>query len=307
MAAVQTEMMPIVRDSVNPHSKSRYARLETIDREMRPIYTGHGFSVRYGSAPSPREGWLRITCVVSHVGGFSETNYLDAPPDDAGTKGIVNKTAVQGIGSVVSYLRRYLLLMVFNIVLADGDDDDGAARQGAWPARQPPPPRPAPAARDHDHPLEEPDNTVWLRNLSDAVITADTEAAVLAIQRHHSVRTALGKAPPGIREQIRRMLHTAHMRVQAADDDGPADYTPPDYPFVDADGVVHSHGTGSEWMALWQSGCERVEQLPPGQRAERMKVMMDLNRTSILMVKKFDPVAAAEVERMVNAVLEATT
>lgn len=129
MSAAQAEMLPVIRDATNAHIGSKYARLETIDREMRPVYTQHGFSVRYGSAPSPREGWLRIICTVSHVGGYSETNYLDAPPDASGQQGRSNKTPVQAVGSSVTYLRRYLLTMVFNIVLANDDDDGESARQ----------------------------------------------------------------------------------------------------------------------------------------------------------------------------------
>src|SRR5262249_44176461 len=152
MAAAQTEMLPIVRDAQNPHTKSRYAKLETIDAQMRPIYTSHGFAVRFGSAPSPREGWMRIVCTVSHTGGYSEVNYLDAPPDDVGARGGSSKTGVQGVGSAVTYLRRYLLCMVFNIVLADQDDDGEGRRQSApvtrreqinraIPMDEPPPPR----------------------------------------------------------------------------------------------------------------------------------------------------------------------
>src|SRR5438309_433685 len=62
MARAQSEMEPVIRDAKNTNTNSKYARLETIDAQMRPIYTRHGFSVRYGSEQHPREGWLRIKC-----------------------------------------------------------------------------------------------------------------------------------------------------------------------------------------------------------------------------------------------------
>ena len=98
MADAQAEMLPVIRDATNAHTKSKYARLETIDGQMRPIYTAHGFSVRYGSQPCPREGWMRITITISHSGGHWEENYLDAPPDDVGARGNVNKTPIMSVG-----------------------------------------------------------------------------------------------------------------------------------------------------------------------------------------------------------------
>lgn len=130
MSDVQSAMLPVVRDAVNTHLRTKYAKLETIDAEVRPIYTQHGFSVRYGSAPAPYEGYIRITCTVAHSDGYFEENYLDAPLSTAGSQG--NKTAttpVQGVGSAVTYLRRYLLSMVFNVVMADEDDDGEDTRR----------------------------------------------------------------------------------------------------------------------------------------------------------------------------------
>jgi hypothetical protein len=132
MADAQAEMLPVVRDAKNNHLGNRYAKLETIDAAMRPIYTRHGFSVRYGSAPSPTEGTIRLTCTVAHAAGYFEENYLDAPLGTHGSQGgRTATTPVQSVGSAVTYLRRYLLGMVFNIVLADDDDDGEASRRAA--------------------------------------------------------------------------------------------------------------------------------------------------------------------------------
>ena len=211
MAAAQAEMLPVIRDATNTHIGSKYAKLETIDRDMRPIYTRHGFSVRFGSAPSPTEGWLRIICTVSHVGGYSEVNHLDAPPDASGSRGSANKTAVQAVGSAVTYLRRYLLTMVFNIVLADDDDDGEATRK---------PPGGKPPSRD---PLEEPNGTQWFRNLQALLAAARSEQAVVEIAGHRTVRHALESAPTLIRDNIQEALRNAHERVKPAADKSPAD------------------------------------------------------------------------------------
>jgi hypothetical protein len=205
MASAQAEMLPVVRDALNVHTKSKYARLETIDAQMRPIYTAHGFSVRYGSQPCPREGWMRITITISHSGGHWEENYLDAPPDDTGTKGTVNKTAIMSVGSSVTYLRRYLLCMAFNIVLADdlAPDTDGQREPLGGNDRQPSPP----------DPLEELNGTRWLRNLTAMVMGAQSLDALVKIGGHRAVLWAKQQAPLLIRQQIEDLFRTAHERL----------------------------------------------------------------------------------------------
>jgi hypothetical protein len=220
MAEAQAEMMPIIRDAINPHTQSKYAKLETIDREMRPIYTRHGFAVRFGSAPSPNSGWIRIVCTVSHTGGYSETNYLDAPPDDKGARGGTSKTGVQAVGSAVTYLRRYLLAMVFNIVLADDDDGEGTRPTGTTSSRQKPPGN----EPSHLAPLDEQNGTVWLKNLDALLAQATTMDQLVEIVGHRSVHAALAAGsgtPMLIRERINDMLLKADKRLRPAADEKP--------------------------------------------------------------------------------------
>lgn len=136
MAAVQAELQTVIRDRDNPHTRSRYATMQALDASARPIYTQHGFSVRFGTAAAPWEGWVRVTCELSHIGGYSEQHHLDGPLDVTGSQGKSNKTGIQAIGSTVSYLRRYLLMLVLNLVTADEADDDGEASRTTARDRQ---------------------------------------------------------------------------------------------------------------------------------------------------------------------------
>lgn len=206
MAEAQSEMLPVVRDAKNTHLGNKYAKLETIDAAMRPIYTRHGFSVRFGSAPAPTEGYIRITCTVAHAGGYFEENYLDAPIANLGSQGgRTATTGVQAVGSAVTYLRRYLLGMVFNIVLAD-EDDDGEAM------RRPVSPRPT-AAQQTRNPLDEPDGMKWLANFETATLDAADTDHLAAIRGHGSVTKALAGAPIKIRTRINEMLRAAAERL----------------------------------------------------------------------------------------------
>lgn len=123
MRAVQEELKPVVRDAQNDQTKSTYARLETINEAITPIITKHGFSTSFGTDDSPRENHYRVTCLVSHNAGHSRSYHADVPADMTGMKGTQNKTATHGFGSTMSYGRRYLKTMIFDVQLANEDKD----------------------------------------------------------------------------------------------------------------------------------------------------------------------------------------
>lgn len=132
MSAVQANLPKIIRDRRNDETNSSYATLDNIVRQIAPVYTQHGFSLTFGTGESKIEKCVRIVCTVMHRGGHSETVWYDQPIDDAGIRGNVNKTQTHARGSAVTYGRRYLTLMVFN--LNTGFDDDGnAAQNGGRP------------------------------------------------------------------------------------------------------------------------------------------------------------------------------
>jgi hypothetical protein len=130
MKDAQAEMPRIIRDASNSSTNSKYARLETIAQRILPTVTKHGFAISYGTADSPLKDHYRITAVVSHVAGHSRDYFADVPADTVGMKGNQNKTATHGFGSTMSYGRRYLLLLIFNLTLVNEDDDGNASTGG---------------------------------------------------------------------------------------------------------------------------------------------------------------------------------
>jgi hypothetical protein len=122
MSAAQGEINAVTRDAANEQTHSKYARLETIDAAIRPIYVRHGFCLSFNSEAIDGPE-CRIVCEVSHSGGHTKKYHLDAAPDTAGPQGKANKTPLHGLGSTVSYLRRYLVCMIFNVVLKNEDSD----------------------------------------------------------------------------------------------------------------------------------------------------------------------------------------
>ncbi len=129
MAAAQAEMLPVVRDAKNDQTNSKYARLEAIAKAIKPITSRHGFAPSFGTDDCPREDHYRITCDLTHAGGHSRRYHADIPLDLAGIKGNQNKTRTHAFGSTMSYGRRYLTLLMFDI--ATEDDDGNTAGAGA--------------------------------------------------------------------------------------------------------------------------------------------------------------------------------
>jgi hypothetical protein len=187
-------------------------------------------------------------CTVAHSGGYEEPPIaLDSPLDVAGSQGKTNKTGIQAVGSSVSYLRRYLLTMAFNIVLAD-DDDDGEAQRGTagngrdrQAARGYPPQggssAPSGAAAD---PLEERHGDTWLKNLDRLLDAASTLDEVNRIGGHPRVLAALNEAPTLIRSQIRDTLAAAYARLAptGAGEDAPLDEAASGHPEPEVEAML---------------------------------------------------------------------
>lgn len=122
LAAAQLEMEPVARDAHNKQTNSNYARLEAIAKAITPIRSKHGFALSFGEADCPKDNHFRITCEITHSGGFTKHRYVDLPSDIAGIKGNANKTGIHAFGSSMTYGRRYLTLLIFDIAT---EDDDG--------------------------------------------------------------------------------------------------------------------------------------------------------------------------------------
>lgn len=131
MMRAQSEIPAIFRDSENGHTKTRFATLETINEHIRPIYTKHGFSLSFDAPPSAIPGEVTVACTTFHSAGHSKQYSLSGSLDGIGSQGKSNKTNIQALGSTVTYLRRYLTCMIFNVVLTNEDRDGNDTRAGA--------------------------------------------------------------------------------------------------------------------------------------------------------------------------------
>ena len=138
LAKAQGEMENAGKNSVNPHFKSRYADLAEILNTVRPVLSKHGLAVT--QFPAFEGNLAHVETILTHASGEWMSGTCSAP---------VQKSDPQGVGSALTYLRRYSLAAVCGLAQED-DDGHTASRpkpgpaQQQKPAPQPTAPKPGP-------------------------------------------------------------------------------------------------------------------------------------------------------------------
>lgn len=121
-AEMQSEM-PVITENgqikVGNEVRSRYALFEDINDTVKPILKAHGFAITFKTKTT--ENGITVTAILMHKDGHREDTEMTLQADTSGSK-----NAVQGVGSSVSYAKRYGLTALLNITTR-GEDDDGQA------------------------------------------------------------------------------------------------------------------------------------------------------------------------------------
>jgi len=117
LVAAVGELSNVAKTAANPYFKSKYAPLDAIIDATRPILAKHGLAVI--QQPLFMEGTAGVETTIIHKSGYSTTSTLLLPLKDQ---------SPQGVGSAITYARRYSLAAVLGI--AAEDDDDGNISTG---------------------------------------------------------------------------------------------------------------------------------------------------------------------------------
>lgn len=108
--------------------RSRYARLEDINRVIKPILKTFGFSIRHRTEwPPEKANIIRVVGILAHEEGHSEESVFEAEADHSDYR-----TDIQSQGSTVSYGRRYTTCDLLNITTR-GLDNDGQRQKPEAP------------------------------------------------------------------------------------------------------------------------------------------------------------------------------
>ena len=135
LAMAQTQMGKALKAAANPHFKTKYADLADVTEAALPALNANGIAVFQPLRTI--DGQHYVVTIFAHSSG--ETIECAVPL-------LVNKNDMQGLGSAITYARRYGLMMMAGI--APEDDDGNAAVSAAPMIERRPAPRPPAVSED---------------------------------------------------------------------------------------------------------------------------------------------------------------
>lgn len=117
LSKAQAAIKGAIKDKTNPHFKNDYADLSAVWDACRMPLTNHGLSVAQ-TAATGEDGRVGVTTMLMHASGqwIADTLVMKPTKDDP-----------QGVGSCITYARRYSLSAMVGV--APEDDDGNAASE----------------------------------------------------------------------------------------------------------------------------------------------------------------------------------
>ncbi|HYE74238.1 MAG TPA: ERF family protein, partial [Blastocatellia bacterium] len=134
LSAAQGQIKVAIKDSTNPHFKSRYADLGSVWDACKDALSANELSIVQSPGFNDDAQSVYLTTMLLHKSGQWMRGVSGCKPKDG---------SPQSVGSAITYLRRYGLAALLGVV---SDDDDA---ESAQPERrqQQSKPQPVPAAK----------------------------------------------------------------------------------------------------------------------------------------------------------------
>ena len=170
LAKAQGEMRHAVKDTENPFLNKKYADLAAVWEACRQPLASHGLAVAQ-TVGYTEDGTPTVTTILMHTSG-------EWVSDECAMKPVKNDP--QGIGSCITYMRRYSLAAMVGVYQ---DDDDGNAASD-------------PSGKQKPKKAEEevkPDVSEWRRELNDRVKTVRQLAGVTTADAMKRIKAKTGK------------------------------------------------------------------------------------------------------------------
>ena len=116
LAKAQGAIEGAIKNTTNPHFRSKYADLGAVWDACREPLAQNGIGIM--QFPDFHEGMVTVQSMMTHEDGFSLNHTIRIP---------CAKPDAQGVGSAITYARRYSLMALVGI--APEDDDGNLAAQ----------------------------------------------------------------------------------------------------------------------------------------------------------------------------------
>ena len=122
LAAAQAELPAAIKGSVNPHLRNKYADINAVYTAIRDVLPKHGLAVVQTMLPTDGSK-AHVRTMLAHKSGQWIAGECVMPLDRQG--------GAQGMGSAITYARRYSLSAIVGVVTEEDDDANAAQGRGA--------------------------------------------------------------------------------------------------------------------------------------------------------------------------------
>lgn len=118
MTAFKGEAIRVTKDRENKQYASKYTSLGNMVNTVIPYLSKHGLSHRW---EIDQTQGIKVTCIITHIMGHSESVPMIVPPDTSGAK-----NPIQQVKSAITYAKACTFESICGLASTDANvDDDG--------------------------------------------------------------------------------------------------------------------------------------------------------------------------------------
>jgi hypothetical protein len=176
LAAAQSQLKHAIKDSTNPHFKSKYADLASCLDAIREPFAANKLAVL--QLVSTEDGVHYLTTILAHASGQSIQSKMQI---------LTTKNDAQGLGSGITYARRYALCAITGLGVDDDDGNDAVRPVHGTPVATFSPATGAPAVFD---------NSPEARALVSKIITSLGASGFVSIHKEAFQAKLMERRPP---------------------------------------------------------------------------------------------------------------
>ena len=133
---IQDELKKIPKRGENRETNSKFAKEEDIDDALEGLLKRERMTLSFEPRISERPECVVIVGILSLNGAFTKEYPLEMPADGKGAKGGGVMSRTHATGSAITYGKRYLKNMIFDLRFTDDDGNRASKGGGALDDKQ---------------------------------------------------------------------------------------------------------------------------------------------------------------------------